>query len=278
MLLTEQNAKEVLIEGSMNKAVFLYFFMEAPECEEAGKALRAAISESNEYVSLVEANVKDQVAQAVAMQLGLQSVPALIVMKQGQPVEALQGDDIVANLANTLKKYMPSQSELLIKQAREAEASGDLSNAIVLAKQAYSLEENDLSAKLVYADLCIKNRDLETAHRLLDNPGREEQNMQDYKDLISALTLAEQAAESPEIKELEAKFRENPNDSQIATTYAAALCQAGKKGTALEILFEILKKDLSNDEVKKTFLDMLNTMSGDPLQKEFRRKLYTLMY
>lgn len=278
MLLTEQNAKEVLIEASMNKAVFLYFFMEAPECEATTKALKAAISDNNEYVSLVEANVKDQVAQAVAMQLGLQSVPALIVMKQGQPVDALQGDDIVANLPETLKKYMPSQTELLLKQAREAEESGDLSKAITLAKQAYTLDEKDLSAKLIYADLSIKNRDLETAHKLLDNPGREEQNMQDYKDLISALTLAEQAAESPEIKELEAKFKQNPEDPQIATAYAAALCQAGKKGTALEILFELLKKDLSNAEVKKTFLDMLNTMSGDPLQKEFRRKLYTLMY
>jgi len=46
----------------------------------------------------------------------------------------------------------------------------------------------------------------------------------------------------------------------------------------LEILFNLLQKDLSNAEVKKTFLDLLNTMQGDPLQKEYRRKLYTIMY
>jgi len=43
-------------------------------------------------------------------------------------------------------------------------------------------------------------------------------------------------------------------------------------------LFSILKSDLSNSDLKKTFIDILNTMAGDPLQGEYRRKLYTLMY
>ena len=102
--------------------------------------------------------------------------------------------------------------------------------------------------------------------------------MQEYKDLVSALTLAEQAADSPELKELEKSFNEDPNNNEIITRYAAALADAGKKEKALEILFAALKKDLSNADVKKTFLDLLNTMSGDPLQNTYRRKLYTLMY
>lgn len=102
--------------------------------------------------------------------------------------------------------------------------------------------------------------------------------MQEYKDLISALALADQAADSPALKELEAKFANDPENADIATSYAAALAEAGKKGKALEILFTLLQKDLSNAEVKKTFLDLLNTMQGDPLQKEYRRKLYTIMY
>ena len=138
--------------------------------------------------------------------------------------------------------------------------------------------EKNNAAKLILARLCIKDKALDEAHTLLDNPGRELSEDQDYKDLVSALTLAEQAAESPEIKELERKFKEDENNAQIAVEYAVALSDAGKKAQALEILFNILKKDLSEEKIKKTFLDMLNTMSGDPLQKEYRRKLYTIMY
>lgn len=278
MRLTEQNVKEVIVDASMKKAVFVYFFMNAPECEAATKAVKAAITDNNEYISLVEADVQEQVSQAVAMQLGLQTVPALIVMQNGRPVDALQGDDIVSKLPETIKKFMPSEAELLIKDANDLEQKGDLQQAVSKAKQAYSLDEKNLEIKLVYARLCIKNKELELAHTLLDNAGREEQSMQDYKDLVSALTLAEQAADSPEIKELEAKFNVDPDNSEIASNYAAALAEAGKKAKALEILFNILKKDLSDANAKKTFLDLLNTMSGDPLQKEYRRKLYTLMY
>lgn len=278
MRLTEQNVKEVIVDASMKKAVFVYFFMNAPECEAATKAVTAAITDYNEYVSLVEADVQEQVSQAVAMQLGLQTVPALIVMQNGRPVDALQGDDVVTKLPETIKKFMPSEAELLIREANDLEQKGDLQQAVTKAKQAYNLDEKNVEIKLIYARLCIKNKELELAHILLDNAGREEQSMQDYKDLVSALTLAEQAAESPEIKELEAKFNAAPDNSEIASNYAAALAEAGKKAKALEILFNILKKDLSDANAKKTFLDLLNTMSGDPLQKEYRRKLYTLMY
>lgn len=278
MRLTEQNVKEVIVDASMKKAVFVYFFMNAPECEVATKAVTAAITDNNEYVSLVEADVQEQVSQAVAMQLGLQTVPALIVMQNGRPVDALQGDDVVTKLPETIKKFMPSEAELLIRETNDLEQKGDLQQAVTKAKQAYNLDEKNVEIKLIYARLCIKNKELELAHILLDNAGREEQSMQDYKDLVSALTLAEQAAESPEIKELEAKFNAAPDNSEIASNYAAALAEAGKKAKALEILFNILKKDLSDANAKKTFLDLLNTMSGDPLQKEYRRKLYTLMY
>lgn len=278
MRLTEQNVKEVIVDASMKKAVFVYFFMNAPECEVATKAVTAAITDNNEYISLVEADVQEQVSQAVAMQLGLQTVPALIVMQNGRPVDALQGDDIVTKLPETIKKFMPSEAELLIREANDLEQKGELQQAVTKAKQAYNLDEKNVEIKLIYARLCIKNKELELAHTLLDNAGREEQSMQDYKDLVSALTLAEQAAESPEIKELEAKFNADPDNSEIASNYAAALAEAGKKAKALEILFNILKKDLSDANAKKTFLDLLNTMSGDPLQKEYRRKLYTLMY
>lgn len=278
MKLTEQNVKEVIVDASMQKAVFVYFYMNAPECEATTKAIQTAISDTNEYVSLVEADVQEQVGQAIAMQLGLQTVPALIVMKDGRPVDALQGDDIVAKLQETLNKYMPSEGELLAKQAIALENSGAFADALIKIKEAYALNEKDLGVKLVYARICIKNKSLEKAHELLDNPGRELSEMQDYKDLISALTIAEQAAESPEIKEIEKKYLADPTNSEIAISYASALAENGKRGKALEILFEILKKDLGNAEVKKTFLDLLNTMQGDPLQKEYRRKLYTIMY
>ena len=278
MKLTEQNAKSVIIDASQEKAVFVYFYMEGAECEAATKALTSAISDDNQYVSLVMANVQEPVANAIAMQLGVRGVPAVFVFQKGRPAAALEGDDIVSRLQETLNKFMPSQTELLLRDALAVEAQGNLSEALTKAASAYKLDSSNLQAKLILARLYIKDKNLVKAHELLDNPGREEQNSQEYKDLVSSLSLADQAAESPALKELQKKHADNPDDPEITKSLAAALVDCGKKGEALEMLFSILKSDLSNSDLKKTFIDILNTMAGDPLQGEYRRKLYTLMY
>ena len=94
---------------------------------------------------------------------------------------------------------------------------------------------------------------------------------------MSALDLAEQAQNSPELLELQAKFEQDPSDEN-AVAYAVALADAGKKEDALDLLFAKLKESLAKEDVKKTFLDILSTMDGDPNQSAYRRKLYTIMY
>ncbi len=276
--LTEQNVRELLVDGSMQKAVFVYFYANAPECAEATKAISGAISETNAYISLVYADITTPVGQGLCMQMGFQGVPALGVFVKGRPVEALQGDEVTTRLSELIAKYMPNESELAMRAALEAEAHGDLNTALTKAAEAYHADEQNLEYKHGLARLYLQAKNLTKAHELLDNPGREEQNMQDYKDLISALTLAEQALDSPEIKELEKQHQEHPDDSEITLKLAAALSAAGKKQKALEMLYEILKQDITANDVKKTFLDILSTMAGDPLQKKYRNKLYMLLY
>jgi len=278
MQLTEQNVQEVIVEASKHKAVFIFFYINAKECEKAASALKTAISEDNSYISLVEADVTQRVGQAIAGQLGLQSVPTLVIMQNSRPVDALQGDEIVEKLPETIKKYMPSAAQLLIEEAQRLEAEDKTAEALVKAQEAYTQDEKNTDIKLVYARLLIKQKSLQKAHTILDNLHREEQDLQEFKDLLSALTLAEQAQDSPALKELENKYKNNPENTDIVIQYAVALSEVGKKEQALALLYSVLAKDLGNENVKKTFLDILNTLGGDPLQNRYRRKLYTLMY
>lgn len=278
MLLDENNVQDLLVKASENKAVFVYFFANAPECQAATSAVKANVPESNDYISLAEVDVTTEVGQAIAMRLGLRSVPTLVVLKKTQPVDALQGDDIVAKITELTAKYLPSKADNLMREALEAEAQNKLAEAIIKANEAFTEapQRNDL--KFILARLCIKTKDLKRAHELLDNAGREEQSSQEYKDLISSLTLAEQAADSPQIRDLQKAYAEHPDDMTILNQLAVSLSEGGRYEEALNMLFDVLKKDLNNAEIKKTFLDILNTLNGNPLQKTFRRKLYTLMY
>ncbi|HIV55263.1 MAG TPA: tetratricopeptide repeat protein [Candidatus Anaerobiospirillum stercoravium] len=276
MLVSQENLEQVL-QSSLQKPLFCFFYDESAECQGPKNAVTTAISDTNEYVSLGLFPLTDRACLMVAGQIGLQQVPTLVVVDQGQPVAMLEGNEIVTGLQELLNKFMPSQADLLMREALQAEAVGDLSAAVTKAGQAYGMDESNLKFKFIYARLLIAQKNLKQAHALLDDAGREEKASAEYQQLISALTIAEQAQNSPELMELERKYQQDPSDEN-AIAYAVALAEAGRKDEALELLFAKLKQDLSKDEVKKTFLDILSTMNGDKLQSQYRRKLYTLMY
>ena len=251
MQVTQENFEQVLT-SSMQKPLFCFFYVEQPECQTAKNALTTAISDDNEFVTLALCDLKDQVVQYLAAQLGLANAPALVVIDKGQPAAILEGgNEIVSKLQELLNQFMPSQGEMIMREALQAEAAGDLSTACAKAAQAYSSDEKNLQFKFIYAS--------------------------EYQQLISALTLAEQAQNSPALMELQAKYEQDPSDEN-AVAYAAALAEAGKKEEALALLFAKLKQDLNKEDVKKTFLDILSTMNGDKLQSQYRRKLYTLLH
>ena len=270
--LTEQNARQIL-SAAGEKPVFLYFYVQMPECEDITKKVEAKLGTLN----LVGVDVQSNIGQMLAMQTGLQGVPALMVLLKGQPQEMLQGEEIIAQLDDIASRYQPKQSELDYQQALKARDAGDLTTATTKALAAFSAEHENLDYKLLLADLYIRAKRLEDAHALLDNPGRTEQGLKAYKDLMSALTLAEQAQDSPQLKELEKQHRAHPEDLQVTLSLAAALAEAGRRREALEMLLDEYRRD-RKEEVKKTYLDILNTMGGDPLQKRFRNQLYSLLY
>lgn len=62
---------------------------------------------------------------------------------------------------------------------------------------------------------------------------------------------------------------------------AVQLHQANRNEEALDLLFSILKQDLSaeNGEVKQQFLAILSTIgNADPITNKYRRLLYALLY
>lgn len=276
MYLTQENFEQTL-KSSMQKPLFCLFFDQDPSCDSAKTALTSAISDTNEYVSLVMCDLQDRMVQVFASQIQLRTVPTLVVIDQGMPAALLEGQDIITNLQETLNQFIPSAGDLLMREALQAEAAGDLSAAVAKASEAYNLDNSNLSYRFIYARMLIGVKNTKAAHELLDNLGREEKQSPEYQQLISALTLAEQAQNSPELLELQAKFEQDDSDEN-AVAYAIALADAGKKEDALNILFAKLKISLAKEEVKKTFMDILSTMDGDPNQSAFRRKLYTIMY
>lgn len=275
-----QNFQTALIDASMKKPVVIYFHApQMPECQGMTPLVESLVGPANPQVTLARVDMNDPQLQPLASQLGLRALPALVLFHQGRPDEQaiLEGAQDEATLRHYFAAFAPKEEELLFEQAQQALADGQADVAYAHLTKAHQLapERHDISLWLIQAELDLNLLD-EAQERL----GKIPMIAQDdhYQTLSSRLALALQAADSPELRALEARYEQDPDNFTLTQELAVQYNQAGRQEEALALLFTILKRDLAFGDAKKTYLDILTTMGAHPAAQSYRRKLYSLLY
>jgi putative thioredoxin len=130
------------------------------------------------------------------------------------------------------------------------------------------------------ADVALQQGLLADAKHLLAQIGLADQDSY-FQHLMAKLALAEDAADTPEIRQLQQRVAEQPDDLATLVSLAKALNMAHRNEEALELLFTVLQKDLGalDGKVKQAFMEILTAIGqGNALANQYRRKLYTLLY
>ncbi|PAJ73075.1 co-chaperone YbbN [Pseudoalteromonas sp. NBT06-2] len=279
--LTSENFQEILGENSQNKLVIIEFYSpNSPESQQQAPLVSAIASEYPEHLLLARLNCEAQqtLAQQLAQQIGIEAIPALVIIKASAPVDMLSGPQTDAQIREALSKHLPSPDDLILEQAKQALINGEMDKAYNFAKQAYEINPENARIKLVFADICLKIQKLEDAKALLSSIPMIEQDAY-YTNLKAKLELALEALDSPEIKVLQDKVELEPDNFELKTQLAVQYNQVGRKEEALESLYIVLKKDLAFGEAKKMYLDVIATLpDGDALALKYRRKLYSMLY
>lgn len=274
---TPENFQEVFLQASQEKLVLVDFW--ADWCEPCKDLMPILEKIASEYPdTLLLAKVDCEAQQEVAAQFGIRSLPTVMVVKDGQPVDGFAGVQPEGQIREMLAKYLPKPEDEFIAKAAQSIAEGDYQTAFVLAKQAYELAGDNLDAKMMYIDCLIETGGMTLAKELIDTIGLADQDGR-YQALVSKFELAEQAAETPEIKALQEKVAASPDDLQLKIDLAVQLHQANKAQESLDLLYSVLITDINFGEGKKIMLDVINALpDGDALKSTYRRKVYSLLY
>ena len=276
--LTPENLRAELIDASFSKPILAYFFADAlPECQTVTNQLSTLVGDNNNYLTAGFIDMADPQLQAVAMQLGLQALPAVVIFKDGRPVDALMGPQQMEGLASLINKYLPKEEDIFLGKAQAEIEQSNFQLAYHNAQQAFNIDGNRSDIKLTLAHACLELKKLKQASDLLATIPMVDQDSQ-YQMLISTLELSQQAAESPELKALEQKISANPDDNNLKEELAIQYNQAGRKEDALELLLTILKKNIDSGSAKKIYLDILATMPNAGITAKYRRYIYSLLY
>lgn len=275
--ITLENFQQVILEESKNKFILVDFW--ANECEPCDELLPVLSRIAAEHTdSLVFARVNCDEQQQIAAQFGIRSLPTVILVKDGQPVDGFAGPQQEPEIRAMLEKHLPKPEDGLFTQAAELINSGEFQQAFPLVKQAYELNSERVDIRLAYADCNVELGNITQAKTLLETVGLVDQDAY-YQSILGKIQLAEQAAESPEIKALQAKLEQSPDDQQLKVELAIQLHQANQHEESLELLFAVLLKDMNFADAKKITLDVINALpDGEPLKSKYRRKIYSLLY
>jgi len=273
-----ENFQSTLIEQAPEQLILIELY--SPR-DEAGKAMSAQlVTLANELSqSLVFARVNCDEQPQITQQFGVSSVPTLVLIQAGKPVDGMQGITPIEQVREMLKKYLPKpEEELLIQASTILLNDGDINQAYAAIKLAYELDPSRVDIKAVYTEVLIKLGLLDNAKELIASFAIEDQNTH-YQRLVSMIELAEQAGQSPEIMALEQQLANEPNNAQVKLALAINYSQVSRSQEALDLLFSILAVDLNFEDARKRYLDVIAGLpEGDALASGYRRKLYSLLH
>ncbi|KGQ44740.1 hypothetical protein JP28_03395 [Gallibacterium anatis] len=273
-----QNLAEVLDMGKTQPLAFLFYAASDRTSLDFVATMERLAAKYAEQFILAKVNCETE--QMIAAQFRIQALPTTYLFKDGAPVDGFQGVLPEAELEQRLQVILPKEDEIKFNQALDYLAVENYEQALPLLKQAWELSDKKNSeVALLYAETYIAMKKVEPAQEILNQIPIQDRDSR-WQGLQSQIELLIQAADTPEIQQLQQDYQKNPT-AEIAIKLAVQLHQANRNEEALNLLLSILQKDLNAEEgeVKRQYLAILSALgNSDPLTNKYRRLVYSLLY
>jgi putative thioredoxin len=285
---TAQSFVADVIEASQQVPVIVDFWATwCGPCKQLGPILEKAVTEARGAVKLVKIDI-DRNPQ-IAQQLRIQSIPAVFAFYQGRPVDGFQGavpeSQVKAFIDRLIQASGGEAAESPVAEALEhAKAlveDGEFDAAVQLYGQIIQHEPENLSGRAGLAQALLAKNDLDGAKAALDGLTDEQLKNAEVAAVVSAVALAERAAEAGDTAPLRAAVEADPADHQARIDLAVALFATGEREEAIDQLLESFRRDRKwNEEAaRKQLLQFFEAMGPtDPVTLAGRRKLSSLLF
>lgn len=281
---TTQTFRQDVLSESMQQPVLVDFW--APwcgPCKQLTPVIEKVVKAAAGKVKLVKMNIDEH--PQIAGQLGIQSIPAVIAFKKGQPVDGFMGALPEGQIKQFIERLAgpvgPGPTAELIAAAETAAGEGDVTSAMEIYAAVLAQEPANLAAIAGMAKIRFDADDLDGARQMLALAPEDRAADPAIAGLRAAIELAEQAASLGDINGLLRAVEANPKDFQARFDLAVALNARDKRDEAVDHLIAIIKADRkwNDDGARKQLVQFFEAWGPmDEASIAGRRKLSTVLF
>jgi putative thioredoxin len=271
-----ENFQAEVLEGSRAQPVLLDFWASWCEpCKKLTPILEKLAADYNGGFRLAKVDIDrwPELAQA----FGVQSVPTVVLVKQGQIADGFMGLQPEKLIRELLARQGVKPPRDLMAAAREAQAGGDLEGAVALVREHLENSPEDVPARAKLAHLLALLGDVEGSELELSQLTEEELT---HEWAMAARKLLDSRGKVIDLAPLEAELERQPESIPAHLALGRALIDTGAHERGMELLFAAAQRDLRFDDSapRKALLEAFAQLGDEnPLTLSYRRRLSVLL-
>jgi putative thioredoxin len=274
-------ATDVIKESRQQPVLVDFWAPWCGPCRQLTPVLEKAVLEAAGAVKLVKMNIDEH--PAIAGQLGVQSIPAVIAFSDGQPLDGFMGAVPESQVKDFIKR-LAGKNDLIteaLDEARQAVEQGDLENATAIYSAILERAPDNADAIAGLGAILLDAGDEDAVNVLLDEAPPAALDQPALAGLKARIALVQEVRGLGDPAELERRLQADPKDHGARFEMAMIQNARGERMEAAESLLSIVKADRTwrDDGARSQLLKFFEAWGmTDEATLAARRKLSSLLF
>jgi putative thioredoxin len=279
-IVTAGNFMTDVVEASAQIPTLVDFW--APWCAPCRQLMPILERLAQEYggrFKLAKVNTDEQ--QELAQQIGIRSLPTVVLFKDRTSVDHFAGLLPEAQIREMLDKHLPKVTGGPLERAQMLKANGDFEGARSILEGALTRDPGNIDLETALAELRALEGDLDGARSELERLQGLHPMHAAVKRLAALLSFSDVVASNPTVRALRERVAANPNDLEARHALAVHQLLGGDVEPALKTWLEIMQQHRGyQDDLARRSLVLAFELIGeaDPIVAQTRKLMARMLF